>query len=64
MEWDKAAEIKIWLIGHKKPSHLPDIILKKADYKLINSGLLVSGVEEEKIDFFPNHRIMQVRITP
>ncbi len=64
MEWEKAAEIKIWLVGRKTPSRVPDTIIKNADYKLMNSGLLISGMEEGKIDFIPNHTIKQVRITP
>jgi len=64
MEWEKAAEIKICFIGRKIPSRVPDTIIKNADYKLMNSGLLVSGMEEGKIDFIPNHTIKQVRITP
>ncbi len=64
MEWEKAAEIKIWLVGRKTHSRVPDTIIKNADYKLMNSGLLISGMEEGKIDFIPNHTIKQVRITP
>ncbi len=64
MELDKAAEIKIWMTGHKIPTRVPDTILENADYKFMNSGLLISGVEEGKIDFIPNHRIKQITITP
>ena len=30
----------------------------------MNSRLLVSGMEEGKIDFIPNHNIKQVTLTP
>ena len=63
MEWEKAKEIEIWITGNKIDPRHPDNVLKDVDYKFINSGLLISGIEEGKIDFIPNHRIQQVTIT-
>ena len=64
MEFTKAAKIEIWMTGHSVPTRIPDTTVENAEYKFINSGLLVSGVEAEKIDFIPNHGIKQVTITP
>jgi len=64
MEWEKAKEIEIWINGAKMNPRRPNTVLKDVDYKFINSGVLISGIEEGKIDFIPNHKIQQVRITP
>ena len=64
MEFTKAAKIEIWMTGHSVSTRIPDTTVENAEYKFINSGLLVSGVEAEKIDFIPNHGIKQVTITP
>ena len=64
MEWEKAKEIEIWITGARINPKRPNMVLKDVDYKFINSGVLISGIEEGKIDFIPNHKIQQVRITP
>ena len=62
MEWEKAKEVKIWWIEHRKPPNIPDEIIEKVSYKFINSGLLISNENEGCIDFIPNHKIDQIKI--
>lgn len=64
MEFTQAAKIEIWMIGHSVPTSRPDNTFENASYKFIHSGLFITGVDEEKIDYIPNHRIKQVTITP
>ena len=64
MDWDKAKEIEVWFTGHKVNVRNPDFFGKEIEYKILDSGLKIAGIEEGKIHFFPNHRIRQVVITP
>lgn len=62
MEWEKAQEIRIWFTGHKYTTSKPDINLENPEYRIMDSGVMIKGLEEGKINFFPYHRILEVSI--
>jgi len=64
MEWEKAQEISVWFTGHKFATTRPDIDLKNPEYRIMDSGVMVKGIEDGTIHFFPHHRILQVTIKP
>ena len=64
MEWTKAQEIKVWLFPKKHPPRMPDISLKNPEYRIMDSGVMIKGIEEGEIHFFPHHRINQITIKP
>jgi len=64
MEWEKAQEITVWFTGHKIVTSRPDIHLENPEYRIMDSGVMVKGIEEGTIHFLPHHRISQVTIKP